>query len=155
MLLEQLYSKVKPVNLYKEEYKDKTEDTRFIMEIKNVNVYNVEKDSYSLTTDPNSISLIYDVEFDFRNWGIKEFNVIPRKLSAFSIQIEDDYSQEDFSESQTILEFPQGLDASGFKIGDIEWKPAYTLAPTMIDLWIKQVDGKWQIVPEMCEISFS
>lgn len=154
ILLEQIYSKVKPVNLFKEEYADKVEDNRFIAEIENVNVYNVDKDTYSLGVESNKLTLIYQIEIDFRKWGIKDFLVFPKKLLPFSIQIEDDYNEEDFAEPKTLVEFPNGVDVSEFKVSDIELAIASSLFPTMIDLYIKKVGEKWEVVPQESEISF-
>lgn len=155
MLLEQMYSQVKPVKMYQEEYTDKVEDNRFIADIEDVMVDNVDPDTYSLGIDSGKLTLIYEIEFDFRKWGIKDFLVIPKKILPFSIVIEDDYNEEDFSGPKTLVEFPDGVDASEFKTTDVVLKQAYSLYPTTIELSIKQIDGKWQVVPQQSEISFS
>jgi len=154
MLLENLYSKVKPVNLYKEEYVDKVDENTFIAEIKNVNVYNVDQDSYSLNVESNKLTLIYKIEIDFRKWGIKDFSIIPKKLMPFTVMIEDDYNEVDFAESKPLFEFSNGVDASDFKVGDVSLTTTSSLYPTMIDLYIKKVGDKWEVVPEQSEISF-
>lgn len=154
MLLEQLYSKVKPLNLFKEEYADKVEDNRFIAEIENVNVYTVDKDTYSLGVESNKVTLIYEIEIDFRKWGIKDFLIIPKKLLPFSIQIEDDYNEVDFAEPKTLVDFSNGVDASDFKVDGVELTTTSSLFPTMIDLYIKKVGDKWEVVPEESEITF-
>lgn len=154
MLLEQLYSKVKPVNFLKEEYTDKVEDNRFIAEVENVNVYNVDQDSYSLGVESNKLTLIYQIEIDFRKWGIKDFLIIPKKLLPFSIQIEDDYNEVDFAEPKTLVDFSNGIDASDFKVDGVELTTTSSLFPTMIDLYIKKVGDKWEVVPEESEITF-
>lgn len=154
MILEELYAKVKPTNIIKEEYTDKVEDNQFIGKVENVNVYTSESNSYSLKVDPQALTLIYNIEIDFRKWGIKDFSVIPRKISPFSIQIEDDYNVEDFTEPKTLVEFPEGVDASDFKVSEVQLTTTSSLYPTMIDLMIKKVGEKWVVVPEESEITF-
>lgn len=151
MLLEQMYSKVQPVDILKEQYGDK----KFVAEISSndVNVYNVDSDSYSLGVS-NNLTLVYEIDIDFRKWGIKDFVIIPRKLLPFSIDIEDDYEQEDFASPKTLVDFSQGLDVSNFKLGNVELKTGSSLFPTSIDLWIKKVNDNWEVVSEQCEINF-
>ena len=155
ILLEQVYSKVKPATLYKEEYSDKLDTNRFIADIEDVMVDNVDPDTYSLGIDSGKLTLIYEIEFDFRKWGIKEFIIIPKKILPFSIVIEDDYNEEDFSGPKTLVDFSEGVDASEFKTSGAVLKEVYSLYPTSIELSIKQVDGKWQIIPQQSEINFS
>jgi hypothetical protein len=155
ILLEQMYAKVKPVKLYQEEYTDKVEDNRFIAEIEDIMVDNVDPDSYSLGIESDKLTLIYEIEFDFRKWGIKDFLVHPKKIMPFRIVIEDDYNEEDFSGPKTLVEFSEGVDASDFKTTGVALKQAYSLYPTSIELSIKQIDGKWQVIPQQSEISFS
>jgi hypothetical protein len=154
MLLEQLYSKVKPVNLYKEEYTDKVDENTFIAEVENVSVYNVDQDSYSLGVESNKLTLVYKIEIDFRKWGIKDFLIIPVKLMPFTVMIEDDYNEEDFTEAKPLVEFSKGIDASDFRVDGVSLTTASSLFPTMIDLYIKKVGDKWEVVPEQSEISF-
>ncbi|NBO23090.1 hypothetical protein EBU94_07125 [bacterium] len=150
--LEKIYSNVKPTRLIKEE--NELGDKQYIAEIENVNVYNVDKDSFDLGVQSGKVTLLYEIEFDFRRWGIKDFNVFPKKLMPFSIDIEDDYNVEDFEGPKTLVDFSQGLDVSQWKVGDVELKAGYSLHPSSVDIWIKMVNGKWEIVPENCEISF-
>jgi len=154
MLLENLYSKVKPINIYKEEYVDKVDENTFIAEIKNVNVYNVDQDSYSLKIESDKLTLIYKIEIDFRKWGIKDFVILPKKLMPFTVIIEDDYNETDFAEQKPLVEFPNGIEASNFKVGDVSLTTTSSLYPTMIDLYIKKIGDKWEVVPEQSEISF-
>ena len=155
ILLEQMYAKVKPVKVYQEEYTDKVEDNRFIAEIEDVIIDNVDPDTYSLGVGSGKLTLIYEIEFDFRKWGIKEFIIIPKKILPFSIDIEDDYNEEDFSGPKTLVEFPEGVDASEFKTSGAVLKQAYSLYPTSIELSIKKINGSWQVIPQQSEINFS
>lgn len=153
-LLENLYDTVKTSKkVLKEEFSNSEKDL-FVSKVKNVNVYNVDKDNLSLEVAESELELFYEIEFEFRSWGIKGFYVYPKKLSSFSIEIKDDYSQEDFAEPQTILTFANGLDATKFKIDNVTLKENQSFYPTMIDLWVKKVNNKWEIVPELCEVSF-
>lgn len=150
ILLEQLYSKVKPTNLLKEE----ANDNRFTAEVESVNVYNVDTDSYSLGIENNKLTVVYEVEFEYRSWGIKDFRVVPKKILPFTVLIEDDYNEEDFSESKPLVEFSNGVDASEFKVSNVELKQTSSLFPTMIDVYIKKVGDKWEVVPQESEIYF-
>lgn len=153
-LLENLYDTVKTSKkILKEEFSNSEKDL-FVSKVKNVNVYDVDKNNLSLEVAESELELFYEIEFEFRNWGIKGFYVYPKKLTSFSIEIEDDYSQEDFAEPQTILTFKNGLDASNFKTDSVTLKENESFYPTMIDLWVKKVNDKWEIVPELCEVSF-
>lgn len=154
ILLEQLYSKVKPVNLFLEETSNNTNDNRFTAEIESVNIYNVDPDSYSLGVEFNKITLIYDIEIEFRKWGIKDFRIVPIKILPFTIMIEDDYNEVDFAESKPLVEFSNGVDATEFKTSNIELKASSSLFPTMVDLYIKKVGDKWEVVPKESEIYF-
>lgn len=150
MLLEQLYSKVKPINILNEE----ANDNRFTAEIESVSVYNVDTDSYSLGIENNKLTLVYEVEFEYRSWGIKDFRVVPKKILPFTILIEDDYNEEDFSESKPLVEFSNGVDASEFKVSNVELKHTSSLFPTRIDVYIKKIGDKWEVVPQESEIYF-
>lgn len=154
MILEELYAKVKPRNIIKEEYTDKVEENQFIAKVDHVNVYNADGESYLLTVEPEILTLVYTIEIDFRNWGIKDFIVSPRKIMPFSIKMEDDFGSDDFADSKSLIEFPEGTDASDFKVSDIELSQTSTLRPTMIDLMVKKVGEKWVVVPEESEITF-
>lgn len=154
LLLENLYDTVKTSKKVLTEELSKNESDMFVAKVKNINVYNVDKDQLSLEVAESELELFYEIEFEFRSWGIKGFYVYPKKLSSFSIEIKDDYSQEDFAEPQTILTFNKGLDATNFKKDSVTLKENDSFYPTMIDLWVKKVNDKWEIVSELCEISF-
>ncbi len=154
LILEQLYSKVQTPAIINEEYTDKVDENTFIAEIEHVNIYNVDKDNYSLGVESSKVTLIYKIEIDFRKWGIKDFAVSPVKILPFTIQIEDDYDESDFADPKTLVEFSNGVDASDFKVDGGELTTTSALFPSMIDVYIKKVGDRWEVVPEQSEIAF-
>jgi hypothetical protein len=154
LILEQLYSKVQTPAIINEDYPDKVDENTFIAEVDLVSVFNVDKDNYSLGVKSDKLTLIYKIEIDFRKWGIKDFMVSPVKILPFTIQIEDDYDEIDFADPKPLVEFSNGVDASDFKVDGVELTTTSSLFPSMIDVYIKKVGDKWEVVPEQSEVTF-
>jgi hypothetical protein len=157
MLLEQLYSKVKPSNILNEEMIPTKDYFVAKMEsVKDINVYDVGNDAKGLflSVKEKVLNFSYKLEFDYASWGIEGFRMAESMLSPFTIIIADDYSQEDFSEQQEIIKFTKNLDTGLFKVDNLVLEEGKSLSPTMIDLWVRKVGDKWELVEEKCEISF-
>jgi hypothetical protein len=159
ILLEQLYSKVKPTKLLTESngYIIPSDDY-FVAKLDQafVNVYDIgnDADNLNLSIKEKEITFNYKLRVDFANWGIEDFSMEESYISPFHIVISDDYAQDDFAEEQVILKFEKELDTGLFKVDNLTIKQGQSLYPSLIDLWVKKVGNKWELVEDRCEISF-
>lgn len=80
---------------------------------------------------PDSIHMKYNIQVEYRSWGIKDISVIPREAVGFEVEIID--VNDDIVDTVNVeLDFDQ--------YSKISWVPGAGFAPESIEVTIKR-DG--------------
>lgn len=95
---------------------------------------------------PDKVLISYDIDIDFRSWGIKDINIFPRKISDFDITIVT-WTDDADKESEDVL--PISIDLTKIE-PSIYWTEGSGFAPSALEV---HIDPKTKEVTEV-EIEF-